>query len=88
MDEVIKALLNYGLAPGVLAVIIILLVQDPDRAEKLKALVLRPFYKLKRWFSKSYIGAEVAANVNQFLSKSIFPYTLSKEKHKNKKLIG
>ncbi len=84
MEEIIKAILKFGLAPAILGFVIILLVQDPDRAEKLKALILKPFFRLKKWFSKSYISAEVASNVNQFLGKNIFPYTLSKEKHKIK----
>lgn len=84
MDEVLKALLKYGLLPVLMAVVIFLLVQDPDRAQKLKTLILMPFFRLKKWFSKSYIEAEVAANVNQFLGKNIFPYSLSSEKHKIK----
>lgn len=84
MNELIKSLNEYGLFYVLLGVIIFLLVQDPDRAEKLKALILKPFYRFKRWFSKSYISAEVSSNVNQFLNRNIFPYTLSKEKHRVK----
>lgn len=84
MDELLKAFLKYGLAPTALLIFLFLLVQDPNRAEKLKALILQPLFRFKKWFSKSYISAEVASNVNQFLSSDVFPYTLSNEKHKIK----
>lgn len=84
MDELVKAFLQYGLVPVSLVVFIFLLVQDPNRAEKLKALILKPLFRFRKWFSKGYISAEVSSNVNQFLSSSVFPYTLSNEKYKIK----
>jgi predicted RNA-binding protein with RPS1 domain len=71
MDVIIENILKYGLGPAFLMLVIILIIQDPNRAYKLKVLVLRPFFKLFNWFKRSYISAEVAGHVNSFLSREL-----------------
>src|SRR5690606_2496537 len=48
------------------------IIQEPDRAEKLKALITQPFYRFFRWFSKEHISSRVASQANEFLSSSVF----------------
>ena len=72
MDKIVELFLKYGLIPTCLLIVIFLIVQEPDRAIKLKALVTKPFFRLFRWFSKSYIESKVASNANEFLSSNIF----------------
>lgn len=71
MDKVFEAILRYGLLPTFLLIIIFLVVQDPNRAFKLKSLIISPFFKLFRWFKREYIANEVAGNVNTFFSKEL-----------------
>lgn len=72
MELVIKEILKFGLVPTFLLIIIYLIVQEPDRATKLKALLTQPFFKLFRWFSKEHISAKVSSQANEFLNSSVF----------------
>lgn len=71
MDKVVEELLKYGLIPTFLLIIIFLIVQDPNRAFKLKSLLISPFFKLFKWFKRAYVANEVASNVNNFFSKEL-----------------
>jgi len=73
MDELLKELLTYGLIPTFLFIVVILIVAVPERAEKLKALILSPFYKIFKLFSKGYISSKVSSSVNYFIKNSIIP---------------
>lgn len=84
MDKIVEQFLKYGLLPACLLIILFLIVQDPDRAVKIKALLTRPFFILFRWFSKSHIESKVASNVNEFLSSSIFSQLTTTDKYKVK----
>lgn len=71
MDKLIEAILKYGLLPTFLLIIIFLIVQDPNRAFKLKSLLISPFFKLFKWFKRAYIANEVAKYLNTFFSKEL-----------------
>ncbi len=64
-------MLNYGLIQALLLIVIILIVQDPNRAFKLRSLIISPFYKLFKWFKRTYVANEVANNVNTFFSREL-----------------
>ena len=72
MDELIKEILKIGLIPTFLLVILFLIIQDPDRVYKIKAIITEPFFKFFKWFSREYIASNVSANANEFLNSSIF----------------
>jgi predicted RNA-binding protein with RPS1 domain len=72
MDELIKQILKFGLLPTFLLIVIFLIIQEPERATKIRALVTEPFYKLFKWFSKEYISSKVSSQANEFLNSSIF----------------
>src|SRR5450759_1857100 len=72
MDELIRQILKFGLLPTFLLVVIFLIIQEPDRATKVKALLTEPFYKLFRWFSREHISFKVSSQANEFLNSSIF----------------
>lgn len=72
MDALIKNILQYGLIPAFLLIVLVLIVQEPERATKLKALITKPFYRLFRWFSKEHISSKVSSHANEFLNSSIF----------------
>lgn len=72
MDKIVEAILKYGLAPTFLLVFIFLIVQDPNRAYKLKGLILTPVFKLFKWFKREYVANEVIKNLNTFFSKELY----------------
>lgn len=62
--------LQYGI-PGLLLVLLILIILDPDRALKLKALLLEPTYRLFKWGSRQYIASQTGYTVTQFFKKHV-----------------
>ncbi len=82
MEELIKEILKLGLVPAFLLIVVILLIQDPDRGTKIKALITEPFFKLIKWFSKEYIASKVTDNVNEFFKRNIYNCLVDNEKYK------
>lgn len=78
--ELIKKILEIGLLPAFLMVIVFLLVQDATRADKLKAVFLKPFFQLFKWFSKGYIESKINSNVNEFVNKEFIKQLAQGEK--------
>jgi len=62
--------LQYGI-PGLSIVLLILIVQDPDRALKLKALLLEPTFRFFKWGSRQYIASQTGYVVTQFFKKHV-----------------
>jgi len=84
MDKIVEQFLKYGLIPTCLLIIIFLIVQDPERAVKLKSIVTRPFFRFFKWFSKSHIESKVASNANEFLNSEIFSQLTQADRYKLK----
>lgn len=84
MDDLIKEILRYGIVPTFLLVALFLLIQDPERAVKLKAIILAPFYKFFKWFSREYIAATVSSHANEFLNSSVFSLLAQSDRFKLK----
>lgn len=80
-NEVIKKILEIGIAPAILLVVIFLIVQDPDRAVKLKSFITKPFFKFLRWFSKEHISSKVSGHVNEFFKRNLYPFLIESEKY-------
>ncbi|MDD4877154.1 MAG: hypothetical protein PHQ86_08530, partial [Dehalococcoidales bacterium] len=55
----------------VLTIIIILVVQDPNRAVQLKAFIIEPFFKLFKIGSKQYIAARVSSAATDFIAHQL-----------------
>lgn len=55
----------------VLFIVLVLIVQNPDRALKLKAIFLSPLYKWFKLGSKQYIAAQVGSVATDFIEKHI-----------------
>ena len=74
LNNVWQFLSGYGL-PGlvifVLCLIIVLIVQKPERANELRTFVLLPLYRLFRIGSKQYIAARVSSKVTDFIDKQL-----------------
>lgn len=66
MDAIINEILKIGLFPTFLLVIIYLIIQEPERANKLKAILTQPFFKLFKWFSKEHISSKVSSKRMSF----------------------
>ena len=64
--ELAKLLMEIGI-PGTLLVTLLLIIHEPTRAEKLKALIFQPTFRLFRWGSKQYLSAKVGGTVTTFL---------------------
>ena len=77
--ELFTELLKYGFVPAILLIIIFLFFQDPCRLIKLKAIITKPFFKVKRWFSRTYIASEVSSTVNHFFAKELFNHFILSE---------
>jgi predicted RNA-binding protein with RPS1 domain len=73
VKEIINIILSYGLT-GVLLIALLLLIHDPDRAEKLKALFFKPLFFLFKWGSKEYLAAEVGYTATEFFKKHVKPF--------------
>jgi hypothetical protein len=63
-------LIRFGLV-GVLVIVVLLIVHEPERAVKLKAIIFKPIFHLTRWGSKQYIGAKVSSQVTEFLRRNV-----------------
>jgi predicted RNA-binding protein with RPS1 domain len=75
--EILPELLDLILSKGwiaLLIVILLLLVQDPDRAEKLRALLLLPLFRLFKIGSRQYVASKVAHSVTTFLRKELLAF--------------
>ena len=81
MDAIIKEILKFGLVPTFLLVILYLIIQEPERANKLKAIITQPFIKLFKWFSKEHIASKVSSQANEFLNSSIFSQLTHAERY-------
>ena len=77
--ELFTTVLKLGLVPAISFIILYLFIQDPYRIIKLKAIITRPFFKMKRWFSRTYIASEVSSTVNQFFTKDLFNHLILSE---------
>jgi len=67
---ILEFLLRYGFV-GFLIVVLFLLIHDPERAIKLKALLFEPLFRFTKWGSKQYIGAKVSSQVTDFLKHHV-----------------
>lgn len=81
MDAIIKEILKFGLVPTFLLVILYLIIQEPERANKLKAIITQPFFRLFRWFSKEHISSKVSSQANEFFNSSIFSQLTHAERY-------
>lgn len=73
IKKILEFLAKYGIT-GLLFIIIIILVLKPDNAEKLKALILTPTFRLFKWGSKQYISAKIISYSSEFLSNQMRKY--------------
>ena len=64
--------LSFGLPLAILIFIVYQILKDPSKAVHYKALFLSPFYKIGKWGAKSYIGAKVSYQVNEFFNRYLF----------------
>jgi hypothetical protein len=69
-QKIIEKLLSVGL-PGLLLVIIILFVQDPDRVVKIQEIISRFFFRIFKWFGNAYVKSTITSSLNNFLNKNV-----------------
>ncbi|MEY4455934.1 MAG: hypothetical protein RLY15_198 [Bacteroidota bacterium] len=84
MEEIIKEFLKVGITPTLLLVLLYLIIQEPDRVEKIRSLITLPFFRIFKWFSKTHISSKVATQINEFLNSSIFSELTHSENFKIK----
>ena len=58
-------------------VIIYLLVEDPNRGDKLRAIILEPIFRLFKLFPRQYLAARIGSSTTIFLRKHIAKYIAS-----------
>ena len=81
MDTLIIEILKFGLVPTFLLIVIFLIIQEPNRATKLKALITEPLFRLFRWFSKEHVSSKVSSQANEFLNSTIFSQLTNAERY-------
>lgn len=81
MGELVKEILKIGLIPALLLVVIYLIVQDPDRAVKLKAIITQPFFRALKWFSKEHISSKVSSSVNEYFKRDLYSSLVNSDKY-------
>lgn len=81
MDYLIKEILKFGLFPTFLLIILFLIIQDPERAIKIKAIITKPFFRLFKWFSREHISSKVSSQANEFLNLTVSSQLSNSEKY-------
>lgn len=81
MDALFKEILKFGLIPTFLLIVLYLIIQEPDRATKLKAIITEPFFRLFKWFSKEHIASKVSSQANEFLNSTVFSQLTNSERY-------
>ncbi|MEW5844503.1 MAG: S1 RNA-binding domain-containing protein [Bacteroidota bacterium] len=71
--KVLEFLAKYGFT-GFVFIVLIILVIKPENAEKLKALLLTPTFRLFKWGSKQYISSKIISYSSEFLSSQLKKY--------------
>jgi len=76
LKEILAILKEMGLSfPLIIGALILLaIVVYADNLEKLKRLLISPFYKLRRWFARAYISKSVSLPLSNFINKEILPF--------------
>jgi len=67
---ILEFILQYGLL-GFLLVVLLLIIHNPDRAEKLRALILEPSFRLFKWGSRQYLASEVGYTTTEFFKRHV-----------------
>ena len=86
MDDLAKILdflKRFGLY-GVLLIALVLIIHDPSRGEKLKVLLLTPFFRFFKWGKKSYLASRVALSVSEFYRHQLTGFLTSTARWKFK----
>ena len=73
IKKILEFLAKYGIT-GFFFIIIIILVFKPDNAEKLKALIFTPTFRMFKWGSKQYISSKIISYSSEFLSSQLRKY--------------
>ena len=81
MENLITEILKFGLFPTFLCVILFLVIQEPERATKIKAFITEPLFRLFKWFSREHISAKVSSQTNEFLNSTIFSQLTNSDKY-------
>ena len=81
MDDLIKEILKFGLLPTFLLIILFLIIQEPERATKIKAFITEPLFRLFKWFSREHISAKISSQANEFLKSTIFSQLSNSERY-------
>ena len=78
LPEMLEFIWSHGWL-AVLAIILILIIHDPDRAEKIKELFFLPVFRILKRGSRQYMAAKVGYASTQFLKKELLSLLPSAE---------
>jgi len=70
LKEVVGLLLQLG-GWGAFIIIVILVVQDPERVNKFKIHVIKPFFDFFRWGSRQYLALQVGSASTEFIRHNL-----------------
>jgi hypothetical protein len=70
LKDILEFIVQYGLA-GFLLIVLVLIIHDPNRADKLRALLFLPLFRLFKWGSRQYLASVVGYTATEFLTKEV-----------------
>lgn len=73
LESLLDILKDHGLV-GVLVIVLLLLIENPDRAFKIQKIVLAPTYLLFKWGSKRYLASVIADRTTEFFKNQLSKY--------------
>ena len=76
MEVIFDFIRDYGVE-GFLLVTLVLIIEDPERAVKLKALFIKPLFNFFKLGSKQYIASEVGYTATQYIRRHVTKYVPS-----------
>ena len=72
LPEILEFIWSKGWV-AILIIILLLVIHDPDRAEKIKEILFLPLFRFFKRGSRQYIAAKVGYTATQFLKRELLP---------------
>ncbi len=70
IEKILELIKDWGIW-AVLIMLIVLILQNPERIEKIKLHIIKPFFSMFRWFARSFITRTINVNVTEFINKDL-----------------
>ena len=72
LPEILEFIWSKGWV-AIPVIILLLVIHDPDRAEKIKEILFLPLFRFFKRGSRQYMAAKVGYTATQFLKRELLP---------------